>query len=403
MKIVVIGEKLLRRDHNGRYWTDSALDATYYHQLYLRVFDQVKVVAKVEEAQPLREWRRVDDELVSVCPFPNFVGPRGFAHMLPSVLWTASRAVGPHDAVILRGGGVLSLSLESHLRAARHPFGLEVTGDPRDIFAPGSADHRLGWFFRWWFSHELTRLAASASAIAYVTAKRLQQGYPPNADAFVTHYSRVSLPDVAFASGPRHHGAVKSPYRLVAVGAMARPYKGHDVLIHALRHCIDRGVDLTLTLVGDGKHRAELESLAASLSVKDRVTFTGELAGPQAVRQVLAGSDLFVHPSKAEGLPRAVIEAMAQALPCVATVVGGTPELLPPEDLVEPGDASALAEKIRTVVCEPSRMDQMSRQNLLKARDYCDRELHPRRDAFYQHVRERTEEFLGHALHAACQ
>jgi glycosyltransferase involved in cell wall biosynthesis len=109
------------------------------------------------------------------------------------------------------------------------------------------------------------------------------------------------------------------------------------------------------------------------------------------VRAALDHADLFVLPSRTEGLPRAMIEAMARALPCIGSTVGGIPELLPPEDLVPPGDAAALARKIREVVCDPDRMARMSARNLEQARQYREDALSGRRIAFYQRVREVTE------------
>jgi glycosyltransferase involved in cell wall biosynthesis len=157
---------------------------------------------------------------------------------------------------------------------------------------------------------------------------------------------------------------------------------------------VEAGVDITLVLVGEGRHRPELESLSASLSLSGRVAFTGELPGVEAVRRVLASSDLFVHPSRAEGLPRVVIEAMAQALPCIATTAGGTPELLPPDDMVQPGDAVGLASKIRSVLADPERLSRMSARNLVKAREYHRSVLQARREELFRHVRLCTEEFV---------
>jgi glycosyltransferase involved in cell wall biosynthesis len=125
--------------------------------------------------------------------------------------------------------------------------------------------------------------------------------------------------------------------------------------------------------------------------VADRVTFRGQLpAGPE-VRAELDQADVFLLPSRTEGLPRALVEAMARGLPCVGSTVGGIPELLPAEDMVPPGDAGALASKIREVVTDPARMARMSERNLRAAQDYRQDVLQPRRDAFYRHVRERTE------------
>ncbi len=112
------------------------------------------------------------------------------------------------------------------------------------------------------------------------------------------------------------------------------------------------------------------------------------------MRQELDRADLFVLPSHQEGLPRAAIEAMARGLPCVGSTVGGFPELLPAEDLVPPGDAAALARKLREVVTDPDRLDRMAARNLGAAREYREDVLRPRRTAFYEHLRAATTRWL---------
>jgi glycosyltransferase involved in cell wall biosynthesis len=89
-----------------------------------------------------------------------------------------------------------------------------------------------------------------------------------------------------------------------------------------------------------------------------------------------------------------MIEAMARALPCVGSTVGGIPELLPREDMVPPGDADALARKIIEIVSDPQRMQRMSARNLARAGDFQEEVLRERRLEFYRYVREQTEEWL---------
>jgi L-malate glycosyltransferase len=125
------------------------------------------------------------------------------------------------------------------------------------------------------------------------------------------------------------------------------------------------------------------------------VHFRGNLPSGQAVRAALDAADIFVLPSRQEGLPRALVEAMARALPCIGSTIGGIPELLPPADLVPPGDAEALAAKIREVAADPARRARMSAANLAKAGDYREAELHDRRVAFYRELRARTEAALA--------
>jgi glycosyltransferase involved in cell wall biosynthesis len=139
--------------------------------------------------------------------------------------------------------------------------------------------------------------------------------------------------------------------------------------------------------IGDGKHRTELEARAKAAGLAKHVRFLGELPAGKHVRAQLDQADLFVLPSRTEGLPRALIEAMARGLPCIGSEVGGIPELLPSEDMVPPGDMSALARKIREVATRPERMTRMSARNLEKAREkYREEILRERRVSFYEHV-----------------
>jgi glycosyltransferase involved in cell wall biosynthesis len=147
-------------------------------------------------------------------------------------------------------------------------------------------------------------------------------------------------------------------------------------------------------VIGEGKHRPELETRASRLGLTERVSFRGQLKTAELVRRELDQAHLFVMPSHQEGLPKAMVEAMARGLPCIGSAVGGIPELLPPEDLVAPGDADALADKIREVVTSPERMAQMSSRNLEKAREYSDHLLRARRIRFYEQLRDETSRWL---------
>ena len=82
---------------------------------------------------------------------------------------------------------------------------------------------------------------------------------------------------------------------------------------------------------------------------------------------------------------------MARALPCVASRVGGVPEVLESEFLVPPGDAHALAMKLQSMLSDPARLSEMSAQNLEKALHYEDSKLSPQRQDFYRHVRMSAE------------
>jgi glycosyltransferase involved in cell wall biosynthesis len=174
---------------------------------------------------------------------------------------------------------------------------------------------------------------------------------------------------------------------------LEQPYKGVDVLIRAVAKCLGAGIVVRLTVVGDGRYRAPLETLAKELGISGSINLMGQLPSKPEVRNALDDADLFVLASRTEGLPRAMLEAMARALPCIGTRVGGIPELLDDDDLVDPDDADGLASKIRQVVADPNRMFQMSERNLRVSRDYSADILNARRKQFFEHVRKVTEQW----------
>jgi glycosyltransferase involved in cell wall biosynthesis len=118
------------------------------------------------------------------------------------------------------------------------------------------------------------------------------------------------------------------------------------------------------------------------------------LPSQRHVRDELDRADLFILASRTEGLPRAMLEAMARALPCIGTRVGGIPELLDDDDLVDSGDVTGLAGKIREVAGDRARIGRMSARNLEVASGYRAEILNARRKQFFEHIRQVTAEWL---------
>jgi glycosyltransferase involved in cell wall biosynthesis len=130
---------------------------------------------------------------------------------------------------------------------------------------------------------------------------------------------------------------------LWVVAGRLEEQKGHDILFDALVALARIGLDFTLAVAGDGSRRGWLEQRALSLGLSPRVQFVGQL---DDVGPLLAAADGVLLPSRWEGLPLVLLEAMARGRPIVATAVGGVAEAL--EDgvtgtLVPPNDVGALA------------------------------------------------------------
>lgn len=146
------------------------------------------------------------------------------------------------------------------------------------------------------------------------------------------------------------------PPKIVVVGRLS-PEKGVDVLLEACALLRSAGTRFTLTVVGDGPERASLEALVVARQLSDVVHFDGHQPDP---RPYYADSDLLVIPSRSEGLPNVLLEAIAYDLPVVATRVGAVPEVLTDATvglICPPGDAEALSRCISLALPATYRTD----------------------------------------------
>lgn len=139
------------------------------------------------------------------------------------------------------------------------------------------------------------------------------------------------------------------------------PIKRHDILLRAIPIVWRQMPEVRFLLVGDGETRPALETLARELGLDDRLVWTGFIDEQELI---YADTDLLVLTSDNEGLPVAVIEAMASARPVLATCVGGVPELV--EEgvtgyTVPPGNPEKLADVLLLALQDMDRLGEMGR------------------------------------------
>lgn len=373
------------RTSDGVIRSDTGGRSYEFWNRYRNVFEEVVIIARVSDSEQ-SEGMGVEGQGVSVAPIEGY---RGLLGILKNY-WSLRRdmtkvARYSQTSFIIRGPSVIGGVLASRLRRRDVPYGIEVVGDPYDVFSTPVVHPVIDRVIRTYATWSLRRIVRGADAASYVTAKRLQRRYPAQEAAFVTHYSSVQLSEEAFVTVPPQRQI--DGRMVVAVGSHSQMYKGHDVLIRAAASLKESGRPIRVRLVGDGKFRVDLERLASSLGVGEETEFLGMLPSGEAVRSVLDSADIFAMPSRTEGLPRALIEAMARGLPSVGTTVGAIPELLEESELVEPDEAEVLAEVVDSLLSDHARRRGLALKNLEIARLYSDARLAERRDAFYSAVR----------------
>ena len=152
-----------------------------------------------------------------------------------------------------------------------------------------------------------------------------------------------------------------NPPRIIAVGRLIQK-KGFSNLIHSCAMLLERGKSFRCEIFGEGPLKNELQAQIDHLRLQNNVVLTG--AKPQTeLRRRLAAANVFVLPSVIDpdggmdNLPTVIMEAMATGLPVVSTNIGGIPEMVIENEtgfLVQPGDTSAMANAIETLINDPS-------------------------------------------------
>jgi glycosyltransferase involved in cell wall biosynthesis len=410
MRLVITSDFRFSLARDNSVWTRTTYEYPFWER-YLNAFDSVRVVARAKHDPHIdSRYRAVTGSGVEFWRLPYYLGPEQFLLRRGAIRQALLSAVGESDALLCRVGSPLADELLSSFWQADRPYGLEVVGDPHEAMGPGTIRHPLRPLFRARAARFLRAQCSRAVAVAYVTRETLQRRYPCPAHTvgvsdvgqldfthspkvFTTNYSSVYCDDADFVGQARQFQGREQP-RILFVGSLAQMYKGLDVLLKAVKLLLAE-ITPTVIIVGGGKHRAELEKLADKLGISHHLQFLGELPSGRAVRDQLDQATLFVMPSRTEGLPRAMIEAMTRALPCIGTRVGGIPELLDDRDLVASEDVAGLAHKIKQVVTDPARLSEMSRRNLERAQDYRPEALDKRRLEFYRFLRQATERWLS--------
>lgn len=267
---------------------------------------------------------------------------------VPNTVLTLRRLIRDHQIDVVNSfnahAGLLAAAADP-LRRARHLNTVNGTGKE-------------------WANRLLPGLIIAVSG--HVKKRLIDAGVPARKVRLV--YNSV-LEDRFFAPVP-HRGNADGRsgiVRFVSV-AMFTGQKGHERIIPVIASLVRRGLDVSLTLVGDGPSRRACEAMVAHLGIGDRVVFTGALTD---VVPVLDAADIFIHMPEFETFGIVLAEAMARALPVISLRVGGIPEVV--HDCVtgflfDAHDTDAIENSAARLVQSPDERRDLGSQGRERAR-----------------------------------
>ncbi len=229
---------------------------------------------------------------------------------------------------------------------------------------------------------------ASAKFAFYVTQTFLQNRYPCPGVTIGCSNVEIDTPNETTLAHRLH--AIEQldenqEVRITTVAAVNVRYKGQEFVIRALKKLnLEQGHNFHYYLIGGGDN-SFLKSVSEQSGVSDYVHFLGPQPH-EKVEALLDEMDIYIQPSRQEGLPRAVIEAMSRALPTFGARTAGIPELLLSECVFDNCDVNKIEELLHTLSKE--KMIRYAKRNFNEAKDYAREVLNARRTDFYAKIKE---------------
>lgn len=381
---------IAKEQGSNSYWCRTAVHGYDFWKRYLNVFDEVNVVARVQILDSIDKsiYTRADGMGVSFTELPFIRGSIGYIKNYLNLKRLMKTLITNEECGIFRLPSLPTFMLLDEFKKTKRPYAIEVVVDPQDAYKSNFIAEKF-------LTYRLTKECKIANGVSYVTKSFLEKKYPSKSiiegeteQYFDSYYSSIKLDDSFFGIPKNYHDIGSHPLRLIHVAsAINSDVKGHSTLLKIVKMLKERGINVSLRCIGDGDRRMFYEKMARDLSIADDVHFLGLFSDKNDIKRELQESDLMVFPSRAEGLPRVLIEAMAVGLPCLSTPVNGIPELLDDNCLFEPDDVKGFADRITFLINNPMEMQKLSGVNIDHAKDYRDVILQKRRDVFYKKLK----------------
>lgn len=255
-------------------------------------------------------------------------------------------------------------------RLLKKPLLVQVLGDWKKavLFAGSTGFTRR---VKSWLADWMTRIAVRSATLVFTQGHALfDQCHAINPNATRSDIVHSTVTEEDFFQRPAR--GFHKPLRILTVCRL-EPGKGLDVLAGSIRMLLEAGLKVEWWCVGHGPAELDLKNLTQSLGLSDAVRFFGHVPHGPELFEFYRHSDIFALPSFNEGIPNAILEAMAHSMPIVATDVGSIGQAITngvEGVLTVPGDAKSLAASIHRLADDYVAASLMVKAAMQKVRAY---------------------------------
>lgn len=373
--------------HDGRQYIDK--EGVIYGSLTDMIFplkERYKYLAPnirfAQRVVPLKENNKgkyvpLKDYGIDIVPIPDITTFKGMFFNRQKAKKVLNEAIQNCDMLILRNSTNAALA-QIIANKYKKPYIFEVVSCNWDALWNYSIKGKI--YAPYAFLRMKYNVAISKYAI-YVTKNFLQHRYS-------NYHTNVGISDVMIDPVNERLLETKicqyhqknTKYILTTCAAIDVRYKGQEYIIRAIAQLRDK-YDIEYHLAGGGSNDY-LKRLAQKFGVEDKVIFEG-LLSKDNVNKLLDKTTIYCQPSKQEGLPRAVVEAMSRGCVCIGSKTGGIPELLDSRMIAGRGDVKGFVKLIDMLLSDHDLLIEQSKKNFSTALEYNAEKLNQERNAFY--------------------
>lgn len=323
----------------------------------------------------------IDETHVDIVAVPSQSTLSGIAFHRAEAIKIITEELKKVDFAIIRLPSFIGQLAAKIARKLHKPYLVEVVGCPWDSLWNYGLKGKL---VAPWMTHSMKQQVKQADYAIYVTSKFLQSRYPTEGEGIGC--SDVQIDVVTDEILQHRLEKIRSGTEKFILGTTAAvnvPYKGHQYVIEALGKLKKQGItNFVYQMVGDGD-QSRLKQVRADNNVVDQVEFLGSMTHDK-VFQWLDTIDIYIQPSRQEGLPRAVIEAMSRGLPAIGAATGGIPELILPECIFS--NTNRNIDEICALLLSytPERMEREACRNHAESKKYLVTSIEKRRNDFLE-------------------
>ncbi len=381
MKCAIVADTVLVQKNNDYY--SMTLTYEFLSNRYLKYYDDVCLITRVEKksvqgdisgykitngknvsAKPIEEYKKVSDAI-----FNRKVIEKKLYELLSKV-----------DYVIVRLPNVLGLLACSICEKYNIKYCIEMLACPFDGY--WNHKNKSGKILAPIMYYYNKKAIKKAPNVLYVTNRFLQERYPTNGNSISCSDVVLKQNDKTLEKRLKKIGNNDPTIKLCTVANVGLKWKGHEYVIKAINILKQQGKNnYKYYLVGNGDDNY-LKALVKKLNLNNEIIFVGSL-NHDKVFDFLADIDIYIQPSLQEGLPRALIEAMSCACPCIGSDAGGIPELLEKDYIFHKKDIKQIVKILDSLDADRLKKMSVRNYNYIK-KNFSLNDLEKKRCDFYE-------------------